>query len=518
MTEYPVVTSAPPDLLRLSDLDDAYVLLDKLPESLLPTVVTHPVGELQPRVSGVVQLRRTLLKGETPAALLPWPAPAAQSALFQSLESQGVLRYCRDNTEVVDALLGDLLEALEHKSVEQRRLHSVLLQQYQQEALEQLGQERKAQKRRAAAQRQPVLTQNQLAGLSRRAFDDSWIEASSLGVWLPGVWQERLVIWSELEAIFVDLGMVVRLGFDLSRGFFQSHGWLDMVRLKKVLSQLPQLQDVIRTLGRMKSSEAPPIIEIIMESMLRTRQEQREVRTPFVPMETRGITRSDSVSRMLPQEAALFGHPVLKKLWHAKRAEHALLSYAVEGTELETVEAQVDEQVEVKRAGKSSSEERGPMIVCLDTSGSMRGTPETIAKALVLETLSVAASERRGCYVYLFGSSGEVKELELKPDENGLNRLISFLCMSFGGGTDVNGPLQLALDRCKQSEWRNADILVVSDGEFCYPNSLLNRIKRRKKSHGLAVQGILIGEGGGAMERMCDPLHHFCEWLNLACQ
>ncbi len=51
--------------------------------------------------------------------------------------------------------------------------------------------------------------------------------------------------------------------------------------------------------------------------------------------------------------------------------------------------------------------ELGPIILCLDTSGSMRGARETVAKALALECLRGAHRQRRACYLYAFsGPSG----------------------------------------------------------------------------------------------------------------
>lgn len=502
--------------LRLDSIDVGFALLDEVPEKLVPALVTNPDGGLKERLNGLVELRKCILSGEAPKELLPWPAPPVQQSLSQYLKAQGVLKYCRDNAEVVDALLEDLLDALESKQLQQRRLQRVLFEQYQQEALRVLRQKLLKQKNRPRNWKSQALSSKAIADLQGRALADSWAQVADAGEWLPVIWDERVAVWKQLASVFSDLSMIVQLGFDLSKGFFQSHGWLDMVRLKEVLGQLPQLQEVIRMLGRMKSSDDQPVIEMIMESMTTTRIHQREVRTPFVPMETRGITRSDSISRMLPQEAALLGHPVLKKLWHAKRAEHALLSYAVEGTEFETIATEIEENVEVKRAGRSRSEERGPMIMCLDTSGSMAGDPETIAKALVLECLSVAAHEKRGCYVYLFGSRDEVKELELTPNERGLDRLIGFLSMSFGGGTDVEAPLSMALERCKFEAWRDADILLVSDGIFPCPKELVSKIKRRKKSHALSVHGVLVGSDSSAMEKLCEPLHRFETWLDLA--
>ncbi|MDI3323400.1 VWA domain-containing protein [Pontibacterium granulatum] len=501
----------------LSRFDDAYSQLDLLPEALLPTVVTHPHGEFQSRVEGVLQLRHALLLGKLPTESLPWPAVPIQQQLNKTLRQLDLPRFCRENEEVVDALLADVLLTIEELQPSFLKTKLVLALEYQKAELNRLKEELSSRKRKRRKQPSVKIPAEKLAELDALSEVKGWISfLSAEGLRVPDVWHERLSIWGELEAVFRDLQLVTSLGFDLSKGLFQSHGWLNLVKLREVLKTLPQLQDVIRTIGRMKSADGALIVESILQAIRVSRMRDREIKSPLIPMETRGVTRSDSISRMLPQEAAYLGHPVLKGLWHARRAEHALLSYAVEGTELEAVEEEQEVLSEVQRVGKKRNEERGPMIICLDTSGSMRGTPENVAKALVLECLSVSAQEKRGCYVYLFGSRNEVKELELSPNEQGLERLISFLSMSFGGGTDVEGPLQMALEKCKQKQWERADILLVTDGEFACPDNLVSKIKRRKKSHALAVHGVLIGEHSQVMERLCDPLHMFSDWLELA--
>jgi uncharacterized protein with von Willebrand factor type A (vWA) domain len=77
-------------------------------------------------------------------------------------------------------------------------------------------------------------------------------------------------------------------------------------------------------------------------------------------------------------------HPVLKKLWRARRAEARLLSY--DSSAVLTTGGPTRWRRRARHDGAAQPEalERGPIIVCLDTSGSMRGAPETIAKAVVL--------------------------------------------------------------------------------------------------------------------------------------
>ena len=111
---------------------------------------------------------------------------------------------------------------------------------------------------------------------------------------------------------------------------------------------------------------------------------------------------------------------------------------------LEDEPARVTRRMEVRPAG-----ELGPIIVCLDTSGSMYGGREIVAKALVLECMRGARTQSRKCYVYAFSGPGQVRALDLSEPEFALEKLLDFLECSFNGGTDVDQPLELALERLK---------------------------------------------------------------------
>jgi hypothetical protein len=64
-----------------------------------------------------------------------------------------------------------------------------------------------------------------------------------------------------------------------------------------------------------------------------------------------------------------------------------------------------------------------------------------------------AHRQQRACYLYAFSGPKDVRELELKVDASSLLELLDFLKYSFGGGTDVDRPLELSLDRLEQKDW-----------------------------------------------------------------
>lgn len=502
----------------LFNLDSQFVFLDNVPEKFLPVVITNTNGELVERCKSLVNSRNELLVGANPTSLIPLAPQSLTVAICKVLEDTGLNRYCAKSEEVTDALLSDILTTIDELQSKASPLINDLIKKLEDEALNQIKQalEKKKSKRK---QVKPLsMTNAQRALIAETASEEIWqkliSEQDRVGI-LPVVWQERLAVWSQLEEVFTELGLITGLGFDLSKGVFQSHGWLDIVRLNKLVKKLPKLQSLIRDLGREDQAEGAVLEKIVIKMSVADRHE-KYVTTPLVPMETKGITRSDSISRMLPQEASLLTNLVLKKLWHAKRAEHALLSYSVEGTEFLETEELIEQESISEKQGNKSNKKRGPMVICLDTSGSMKGLPENIAKATVLECLKVAYKEKRRCYVYLFGSQKEVSELDLTLDASGFNDLLNFLTMSFGGGTDAEGPLNKALEKCDSEEWHKADVLLVSDGEFPVTSGLSREISNRREKQGLQVHGIQIGNSHyTSMSKICDPMHYISEWIDL---
>ncbi|GAD91369.1 hypothetical protein VHA01S_087_00090 [Vibrio halioticoli NBRC 102217] len=502
----------------LLNLDSQFTCLDNVPEKFLPAVITNTNGELVERCESLVNSRNELLVGGNLTSLSPLAPQLLTEAIGKVIQETGLSRYCAQSEEVTDVLLSDILTAIDKLQSKATPLITDLIKKLEDEALNQIKQALEKRKDKHKQTKPISLTRIQQTKIAETASEEIWqqllSEQGTVDI-LPDVWKERLAVWAQLEEVFTELGLITGLGFDLSKGVFQSHGWLDIVRLNKLVKKLPNLRNLIQDLGRDEQAEGSELGEIVIKMSVASRHE-KYIATPLIPMETKGITRSDSISRMLPQEASLLTNPVLKKLWHAKRAEHALVSYSVEGTEVLETKEQLEQDSIKETQGQAENKNRGPMVICLDTSGSMRGLPENIAKATVLECLKMAYKEKRRCYVYLFGNKKEVSELDLTLDTSGFNDLLNFLTMSFGGGTDAEEPLNKALEKCDSEEWYKADILLVSDGEFPVSSGLSRKISNRREKQGLQVHGIQIGNSHyTSMNKICDPIHYFSEWVDL---
>jgi uncharacterized protein with von Willebrand factor type A (vWA) domain len=503
----------------------SYDFLGRLPPSLYESVLFHDHGDLRARVEALLVWRDALLDGRLPDPnAISWPSRKVAMAIVAALERLGIARFCRANEEVTDALLAQVLALVEDLIAQtDARLKDLLA------SLRVLAKD--SGRRRAAAEaeaaraemasilgeqtaRSPDLAPAVAARIAEAAQQATNERDAKINSSLKGMWESRIRAWAQIEEVFGELGQVVGIGWDLARRALRMTGWLEAARLAKTLETLPALRELIRTLGRLHDSDAPdlePVLERIFKNVVRAREDLVDVRTPLAPHETRGVTRSAELSRMLPCEAVQLGHPVLKYLWHARRADQALLTYRVEGLMPERLSGEREGVDETRKPRPRL--ERGPIILCIDTSGSMSGAPENIAKAIALEAARTAHRERRRCLLYTFGGPGQIVEHDLSLDERSLPRLLTFLGSSFGGGTDIAAPLEHAARRLGEDGWSRADVVLVTDGEFPTQTTAYATMAAAKEARGARVHGILIGNRQSAsLQEICDWVHSFTSW------
>ncbi len=332
-------------------------------------------------------------------------------------------------------------------------------------------------------------------------------------------WQQESAGLEPELALLQDLGHADAMRWDQLRGHLRSRPWQTAQQSAERLAQLPALVELIRKLGRAERSPlAEPAPREALPDLPAPPVPLRAVHTRLddVPGEIIGIRWSSRIDSMLGSEAVMLRHPVLKKLWRARHAEARLLSWQ---TSAQLTDWRVDPLA--RPHGQASPDtpealERGPFILCLDTSGSMRGAPESIAKALAIAAVRAAHEGGRGCRLMAFGGPGEVVERDLGPGAGGLQALMDLMGQSFDGGTDVQTPIEAAIERVHEARWRSADLLIVSDGEFGCVAHTLQRLDDARARFGLRVQGVLVGdrETMGLLE-VCDHIHWVRDWRRL---
>ncbi len=223
--------------------------------------------------------------------------------------------------------------------------------------------------------------------------------------------------------------------------------------------------------------------------------EARKKRVSRAPQETHAIEQGRQLERVLPSE--LFAMKRERRALHLdfvrRFVEGELLQYQLEGPA-----------------------QRGPMVVCVDGSGSMHGPKEIWSKAVALTLMEIARREKRRCLALVFSSGHTLFEVELlskkraggRPQTN-IEEVLRFAEHFPGGGTNFEEPLSRALELVGDGRYRRGDIVFITDGEASVSQTLLDDIAARRKRHRFAIRGILVDVAHAqaeTMEKFCDSV------------
>lgn len=442
---------------------------------------------------------------------LRWPEEPLRFVLVRSFSTLGVARFAQKYPAVLDALLRSVLELIckyqktvigEVDMVEREVDGSG---QVYMTAAELMAEEvkRRGEIARSANQAggmQPAATASQSTDEEEEDVAEeraSWsFERQTAEMLVAGVvaqWQKPIDTLSKAGRAFDGLESLLggaRGGaFDLGGNIWNRKGWAEMDKMREKLEDLKELRDLVRSLGRgggWGPLRRAPVQHLEMSGR------PGLLRTTLEAQETRGLTRSDDISRLLPSEAALLARGRVvrqaKLLFYARLAEKGLSTYERDGW------SEFPTQIHSERREIRPTADRGPILLCVDTSGSMRGAREVVAKALALECMRAAKAQERNCYVFAFAGPQEVRELELNMDLKSVNNLLEFLEKVFNGGSDFNAPVQRCLGRLHDAKWANSDILLVSDGELRQPGpEIMRKLAGAKDKLSLRVHGLIVG-------------------------
>ena len=137
---------------------------------------------------------------------------------------------------------------------------------------------------------------------------------------------------------------------------------------------------------------------------------------------------------------------------------------------------------------------RGPMVVCLDGSGSMQGSKELWAKAVALTLMDITRRERRAFLGIIFSAGGPLFEVRLEGQTSRrsasyeLDQKLRFAEHFPAGGTDFEQPLARAAQAVTEGDCRHGDILFISDGQAPVSEDLVDRLRALKRRHRFKIR------------------------------
>ncbi|PID20436.1 hypothetical protein CSV61_14290 [Sporosarcina sp. P3] len=205
-------------------------------------------------------------------------------------------------------------------------------------------------------------------------------------------------------------------------------------------------------------------------------------------IERRGVTIGSEIERLLPMELGLYANGSTKKDFLRRFAEGNTMQF---------------EQKKRENLGK------GPIIFCLDQSGSMK-LLDNQSKGFMLALLSIAKKQRRDLCVLLFSTIIQ-KEVFTKGNITS-NELARLARTYLGGGTDFTLSLQGALEVLEDSTFKHADIIFVSDGEDEISDSFLTEFNEKKKQKEFNVLTLALGKDTKIAESFSDRVLHVTDF------
>ena len=161
--------------------------------------------------------------------------------------------------------------------------------------------------------------------------------------------------------------------------------------------------------------------------------------------EVHGIDLGNDLSRLLPAELATLRHPRLRLHLLSRLLQRQALTYGMKGKE---------------------PQGKGPIVVLLDESGSMRADDKDIwSKAVCLALLSTATRQKRAWHLVAFNGA-IIREVSIPAGQATLHLIEQALDHRCSGGTDFDAPVLRAVEIIKSSRtMKQADVVIITDGE-----------------------------------------------------
>ncbi len=270
--------------------------------------------------------------------------------------------------------------------------------------------------------------------------------------------------------------------WDMSRELWEDSNFDILEKYHDLLEDEASIRELADLLGKLREAEIISEEEAYEEVVVRQEwEEDVHNRSEIV-----GVHQSDDLNVLLPSEAALLGDELTETLFLKKYAERSLQTFQYQDKQLVQSE---DQFTRVHQ--RTKLKEKGPFIICVDTSDSMSGEAERIAKVICFAILRMAAQENRRAFLINFSTG--IKTIDLYDIGQSLDQIVGFLRMSFHGGTDITLALHEVLRQLQSDHYRDADVLIVSDFiMYRIEDDILKRVKFHQQNNGTQFHSLTL--------------------------
>lgn len=204
------------------------------------------------------------------------------------------------------------------------------------------------------------------------------------------------------------------------------------------------------------------------------------------------ITSGNSISRALTSELSLLSDPRTIPVFARKYQNKQLKQY---------------------RRREAISKGKGDIIVCLDESYSTYGDNQAWGMAMAMILLQICHDNKRNFALIHF--SDEIKTHIFPADDTYMRERMFEASETFlGGNTDFEMPLNKAMDLIQDGDWKDADIVFITDGNCNISNDFENKFKEMQLSRKFTVTGILLDKGKNnefSLTKFCKKIYRTSE-------
>jgi len=275
-----------------------------------------------------------------------------------------------------------------------------------------------------------------------------------------------------------DLQEALTCGWGTEAGSFVAVPYEERVKLSNAIVRNRKFLEIAMLAGRMS----------------RLASKKQRQKTKHSVEEISDITQSDDIAHMLPSEAMLLADPeleVLELVFFKKFLDKQLLTYELSGEETKA---------------------KGPIIVCIDISGSMDGEKDTWCKAVALALVQIAHKEKRNAIVIPFTTTVKTVFEFYKDEGFNAEKILAMAGYFSGGGTDFDPPLQKSMEYLeKESKVKDGDVIMVTDGQAPVSDATKVAFSELKQRLKFTLFTIVIGAEFGyvqhALQSISDTLY-----------
>lgn len=192
-----------------------------------------------------------------------------------------------------------------------------------------------------------------------------------------------------------------------------------------------------------------------------------------------GISTGNDLNALLPQEMALYADESTEDVFFERFVTRRLQTFLYESHSHHP-----DRSLHARRAAQ-----RGPMVVCVDTSGSMKGAALQIAMSVCMKLSELCHQQHRPCY--LIGFAVQARPIDVMNDRTALLR---FFQSPAQGNTDARHMLDSTFRVLTSTPlYQGADVLWVTDFRIPMPEKRYLLEMERLQTAGTRWYGLQIG-------------------------